>query len=211
MIPASATITVHYQKEIGGKVRCIFGGWNRRVISCYHGYYCQYVVCVCVSTWVCVCVLMDTSRKKCVVNIDIFCITGFNISIHRACMRLFVWNFVLITNNVVTIALFQCRHIRLHFPFSPYTAMVHPHGRYLFCQFRALVQVLDYFCCYLPHRGWRERAALSGAALRSRHSVRGHLTSTQHLKHNTFQHKPQGHKTWKYLPLSTYFPVKCEK
>lgn len=39
-----AAITVHYQKEIGAKVHCIFGG---RVISFYHGYYCQYVVWVC--------------------------------------------------------------------------------------------------------------------------------------------------------------------
>lgn len=38
------------------------------------------------------------------------------------------------------------------------------------------------FCCNLPHRRWRERAALSGAAGRCWRSFRGHLTSAQYLK-----------------------------
>ncbi len=114
----TATIIAHYQKEIGAKVCCIFGGpicrWNRRVISCYHGYFCQYVVwvflcfymyvtCVCVSWWI-------WGPDKSAVNMEnIYSSVAMALILTWIAQRLwgFVLNFALITNHVTGTTFYQ--------------------------------------------------------------------------------------------------------
>lgn len=190
MIPASLTPHHHYSALSEGDRGQSTQHFWWRVVSFYHGYYCQYIVSVglllCFYMFVtCVCVLrvMESTLSTYSFNINMSSpetvrdclysnlILGINKALPYFTLPLaWIYEICHKSENI---------HVGVFFFFYVYSDFF----SYLILQNKKWVILCFPFCYYLPHWRWREWAALSGAALRSRHSVGGHFISAQHLKH----------------------------